>query len=271
MINLAELSWFLFLDQSDSNYINDVQLRDDILRYMPRLNNFHFSIDTAIITNRNDLLLSSNVDIQRSFIDGLLGAVGSHVDVFARKHGSQSHAYSLPQDFHSRCHIYSLPYKYTEFFFLSNSFRSGTFERVRILSMAGILPFEPGFFRIISQSFPLLESLYIANDLPQECTQQARQVIAFPWLRFLHVTRAHVDYATQFLVDEHCQLPRLQTLHISRALLMAATHDCTNAATRSTYSRLKFLGIREPYVRPACFHEYFASLWLLSLGWRLLQ
>jgi hypothetical protein len=102
------------------------------------------------------------------------------------------------------------------------------------------------------------------------CTsaQQARKVIGLPQLCFLHVTHAHVDYATQSLVDERCQLPRLQSLHISWPLLMAVTHDCTNAATRSTCSRLKFLCIREPYVRPAYFHKYFASLWLLSLGWR---
>jgi hypothetical protein len=260
MINLEELSLFLPLARSDSNYIDGVQLRDDLLQSMPRLNKFHFSIDTAVIKNRSDLVLSSNVDIQRSFIDGQLGSVGSHVDVFAKKNRSQSHVYSLRHDFHSRCHIYSLPYKFTEFFFLSNSFQSGTFERVRALSVTDFRPFEPEFFRIISQSFPLLTTLFIFNDLPQECTQQPEKLIAFPRFHFLHVTRAHVDYATQFLVDERCQLPRLQVIEISWSSLMSVTQDCTKAATRLTCSRLKSLCVHEPFVRPACFHQYFSSL-----------
>jgi hypothetical protein len=260
MINLEELSLFLSVAQSDSDYIDGIQLRNDILRYMPRMNNFQFSIDTAIIKNRSDLVLSSNVDIQRSFIEGQVETAGSHVDVFGKKDGSRTHMYSMPYEFYSRCHIYSNPYNFSEFTFLSNSFQNGTFERVRSLIMTDIRPFEPEFFRIISQSFALLRCLYISNGLPQECTQQARKVITFPQLRSLDLSRAHVDYAMQFLFAEHCQLPRLKELKISWTSLMMVTQNCTNAATRFTCSQLKSLEVSEPFVRSACFHQYFSSL-----------
>ena len=260
MINLEELSLFLAVIRWHSDYIDGVQLRDNILRYMPRMKKFHFSIDTAIIKFTRNLVLSSNVDIQRSFIERQLGSVGSYVDVFAKESGCLADEYSLPHDFYSRCHIYSLPYKFTRLSFVSHSFQTGTFQRIRFLSVTDVRSFEPEFFRTISQSFPALKTFSILNDMPQERTPQAGKVITFPRLRFLDLLGAHVDYAAQFLIDEHCQLPRLQELSIRWASLMAVTHDCTNGATRFTCSRLKFLHIHEPFVRPARFHDYFSSL-----------
>ena len=260
MINLEELSLLLAVIRLDSDYINGVQLRDAFLRYMPQMNKFHFSIETTIIKSRSDLVLSSNVDIQRSFIEGQLESVGSHVDVFAKASGRRANTYSMSHDFYSRCHIYSLPYKLTYFPFLSNSFQNGTFERVRTLSVADAQPFKSDFFRIISQSFPLLRSLHVLNNMPQESTQQAREVIAFTRLHYLDLASAHVHYATQFLIDEHCRLPCLQRLEISWVSLVAVTHDFTNAATRRTCSQLKSIHMSEPFVRPERFHHYFSSL-----------
>ena len=227
---------------------------------MPRLNKFHFNIETTIIKSKSDLVLSSNDDIQRSFIGGPFGSVGSHVDVFAKANGNRAHAYSLSHEFYSRCHIYSLPYRLTGFPFLSNSFENGTFERVRSLGVADIRPFEHEFFRIISQSFPVLTSLHIFNDMPQRTKQPATTVIKFAQLRYLNLRLAHADYATQFLMAEHCQVTRLKEVKISLLTLLSVTNNFTNDATRLTCSQLKSLRMRESLVRPEHFHQYFSSL-----------
>jgi hypothetical protein len=78
MINLEELTLSLSVIRIDSNYIDGIQIHNDILRYMPRLTKFIFSIETAIVKNKNDLVLLSNEDIQRSFIGRGFGPVGSH-------------------------------------------------------------------------------------------------------------------------------------------------------------------------------------------------
>ena len=261
MINLEELSLYLAIVLFDSaDYLNGVQLRDKILQYLPRMKKCHFDIDTTTIKRNSDLLLPSNDDIQRSFIGEPFRSVRSHVDVFGKANGTGTHAYSLPHQFYSRCHVFSLPYRFPDLAYLSNSFQSGTFERVHIVRLADVRPFEHDFFRIISQSFPSLKTLYIFNDMPQASQQTTRTPINFPRLRRLGLCLCRVDYATQFLVDEHCQLPRLHELRISWTSLMSVTNDFTNAATRLTCSRLKSLCIRKPFVRPGHFHDYFSSL-----------
>jgi hypothetical protein len=49
MINLEELALYLSI-RSVSNYVDGAYLRNDILRYMPRLKTFHFGIETTVYT-----------------------------------------------------------------------------------------------------------------------------------------------------------------------------------------------------------------------------
>jgi hypothetical protein len=260
MINLQELTLFLSIIRIDSNYIDGIQLHDDILCYMPRLNKFYFNIETAIVKNKSDLVLSSNEDIQHSFIEREFRPVDSYVDIFSRENGSQGHAYSFSHEFYSRSKIYSLPYPFKYYSFLSNSFQGGTFKKVQTLSMADMHPFEHEFFQIISQSFPLLRNLHLFNKKAQKVKQQSRTLITFPQLVRLDIDFTHEDYAEQFLVDQYCHLPSLLKLQIGYASLMSVTNHFTNHATHHTCSKLKRLCIYEPFVRPEHFHRYFSSL-----------
>ena len=66
--------------------------------------------------------------------------------------------------------------------------QSGTFERVRTLFVAEVRSFEHEFFRIISQSFPVLRSLHIFNGISQESNTISKNSdhihsIAFFWPR----------------------------------------------------------------------------------------
>jgi hypothetical protein len=260
MINIEELTLFLSIIRIDSNYTNGIQLHDDILCYMPRLNKFHFSIETAIVKNKCDLVLSTNEDIQRSFIGRGFGPVGSSVEIFARENGSQGYAYSVSHQFYSRSMIYTLPYQFTYYFYLSHSFQNGNFEKVQTLSMADLHPFEHELFQIISQSFSRLKNLHIFNKEAQIAKQQSRTLITFPRLLHLDLVFAHIDYAEQLLVEQYCHLPSLVKLQIGCASLMSVTNHFTNHATHLTCSKLKCLQIDEPFVRPEHFHRYFSSL-----------
>jgi hypothetical protein len=121
MINLEELTLFLVLIRVDSTYIDGIQLYDNILIYMPRLNKFTFSITTGVnIENENiKIAFSSNEDIQNSFIGRRYGQVGSYV-------------LSEPMRAIGRSHVYSLPYQFETFICLNNSFhfQDGVFDKV---------------------------------------------------------------------------------------------------------------------------------------------
>ncbi|CAF1301761.1 unnamed protein product [Rotaria sordida] len=66
MINLEELILFLSIIRFNSTFIDGIQLYDQFLIYMPRLNKFTFSIITVVVNN--NIHLSSHKDIQHSFI-----------------------------------------------------------------------------------------------------------------------------------------------------------------------------------------------------------
>ncbi|CAM4895206.1 unnamed protein product [Rotaria socialis] len=260
MTNLEELILNLSIIRVDSNYIDGLQLYDDILIYMPRLNKFIFSIDTSVVEKNIKIALSSNEDIQRSFMRREYGPVGSHVDIFSRENGFRGHMYSLPYEFKSRCHIYSLPYQFKNYSYLNNDFQGGIFDNVQYLMMTDFRPFERNFFKIISQSFPLLQHLYIFNDEPQKDKQQSTTSIIFSHLIYLYLDSAHVDYAEQFLSDKQCHLPCLLNLSISYESLAMVTNSFTNDATRRTSSKLTSLRLKGPFVTPENFHLYFPSL-----------
>jgi hypothetical protein len=260
MINLEELILFLSIIRANKNYIDGVQLYDDILVYMPRLNKFTFDIDTSIAENNIEIGLSSNEDIQRSFIRREYGPVYSHVETFSKQSKIRGNSYSLPYHFKSRCHIYSLPYQFKCFHFLNNSFQGGMFNNVQSLMMTDFCPFEPNFFQVISQSFPLLQLLRIFNDKPQKEKQQSRTCLMFTHLILLDIDYAHVDYAEQFLFDKNCHLPCLLNLSIGYESLIRVTNNFNNDAARLTCSKLTSLTVKEQFVPPKNFHQYFPLL-----------
>ncbi|CAF1370841.1 unnamed protein product [Rotaria sordida] len=117
MSNLEELTLFLIIKRYDSSYIDGIQLYDQILIHMPRLNKFTFSINTLVHNRYVNITLPSNDDIQRSFIERKYQQVGSYAD-------------DNLIEYEARCHIYSLPYQFDNFHHLNNSFQGGIFEKV---------------------------------------------------------------------------------------------------------------------------------------------
>ena len=164
MINLEELKLLLMVVRSNRNYIDGNELYENILVYLPKLQNFKFSINTSIIKSRKRFL-SSRENMKLSFIRKEYGPVGSYIETPKLQWKTiVFHHFSYPDAFQSRCHIYSLPYHFYDFYYLNNAFPGGLFNNVRNLSMAENRPFVANLFKIISESFPSLVALDIFNQ-----------------------------------------------------------------------------------------------------------
>jgi hypothetical protein len=243
MRNLQELTLFLSILEIDRSHIDGIRLHNEILISMPQLNKFTFSVHTLFFNNDIQTNLPTNGDIQRSFIGKGFGQVGSSLQI--RRKGNVG-----------KSHVYSLPYEFEYFLLLNNSFQADIFDRVEYLTMEDVLPFEHYFFKLISQCFPCLKGLYIANDEAQKNKKNSSQLIVFPHLIRLNLVKAHVDYAEQLLCDKNTQLPALLDLSIEYESLAIITNDFTNDAICRNCAKLKRLNINS--VLPSKnFHQYF--------------
>jgi hypothetical protein len=214
---------------------------------MPWLNKFTFSINTLICNRFVNIILPSNDDIQRSFIERKYERVGSYAD-------------DNLLEFEAQCHIYSLPYQFDKFHHLTNSFQGGIFEKVEWVKMIDTRPFEHEFFEIISKSFPFLRQLSVRNNEQQNNRQYSSTFVIFPYLRSLNLTLAHIDYVKQFLLKKHTHLPCLVYLRIKYESLVIVTNHFTNNLSEFNCTQLKFLSVAEPFVPPENFHSYFPQL-----------
>jgi hypothetical protein len=160
----------------------------------------------------------------------------------------------------SRCHIYSLPYQFKQFYYLNNSFKGGMFSKVQCLLMTDSRPFEHNFFQVISQDFPFLKMLWILNYQPQQDKQQSSTLIIFPHLILLGLVGTHIDYAKQFLLEGNTYLPHLLNLHIGYKSLTMVTNNFTNDAARVNCAKVTSLDVSEAFVRPENFDQYFPLL-----------
>ncbi|CAF3003260.1 unnamed protein product [Rotaria sp. Silwood2] len=248
MSNLEELTLFLFVKRINSTYIDGIHLNDEILIHMPRLNKFTFSITTLVCNRKSNIILPSNDDIQRSFIERRYQQIGSYADDNTMK-------------IRARCHIYSLPYQFHMFHNVTNSFKGDIFNKVRsVIIIDEIRPFEHEFFQIISQSFPFLQTLSIQNDKPQKYKKYSFTFITFPHLAVLNLELAHINYVEQFLSERKTLLPCLLHLTIQYESLVMITNNFTNDPTRLNFTQLKTLVTDKSFVRPENFHSYFPQL-----------
>ncbi|CAF3314153.1 unnamed protein product, partial [Rotaria socialis] len=136
---------------------------------------FTFCINTEVFNEKVRVELSSNEDIQRSFIGRGYQQVTSYVDTNSMK----TEGY---------CFLYSVPYDFEDFVQHNNSYQGGMFQKVRQLTMYNKIPFE--LFKLISEDFPFLQFLYISNGHPQQDKLHSSTLITFPYLTFLNLKYA---------------------------------------------------------------------------------
>lgn len=200
MINLEVLTLFLLVSRFLSTCIDGTQLHDEILIFMPRLNQFTFSINTVLFDTSVNVHLPSNNDIQNSFTRTKYQQVGSYVDE------------KMTDDI-GRCHAFSLPYQFDRFH-LSTCFKGGIFDKVVNLTMHDQHPFEHELFEKISYDFPSLTRLIVINSEPQRNKQHASTLITFTHLTELDVYLTHADYVEQLFLETKSHLPHLKRLII---------------------------------------------------------
>ncbi|CAF1424026.1 unnamed protein product [Rotaria sordida] len=255
MLNLEELTLFVSVIRTKSTYIDGNQLYDKVLNYMPRLNKFIFSIHTHISNeySKKKIDLPSNNDIRNSFTKRGIQSI----DIFADDKLINNRG---------NCHVYSLPYQFNDFLFMNSCFQGGRFDKVRLLSMDDIRPFEHELFQIISQDFPFLRTLIILNNIPQKNKQHhSSTLITFNHLFELDLFCVHNDYVIQFLSDKNTRLPCLTNLIIRYETLLIVTNNFTNNATRLNCSKIKSLVTHKLFVGSQDYHSYFPSLSLSTL------
>lgn len=244
MINLEELTLFLYVVRWEPTFIDGKQLQDQIIMRLPKLNKFTFSIKTTAFDYNKDVNFRSNKDLGRSFTHKIFHQVASYVHM---NRSGMSGAF----------HVYSLPYQFEDFIHLNSSFPGGMFIKVVRLIMSDAFPFEHTLFKIVSESFPQLKHLVVWNDHPQEKTHRSSILNVFSHLIFLDLAGAHVSYAKELLYNTNSILPGLQELHIKYESLRTITNNFTIDVTCLNCSKLRKLNLNEVIVLPENFSQYF--------------
>jgi hypothetical protein len=251
MLNIEELTLFLcVIITQKRTYIDGDQLDEEVLKYMPRLKKFIFSIYTQVSLGfKREIDLQSTDDIRNSFIKRGIQSIDACSD--------STFVYSR-----ANCHVYSLPYQFNDLLYMNNSFQGGRFDKVRFILMEDIRPFEHKLFQIISQSFPFLQKLIVFNQQPQRNKQdESLTLIIFNHLFELNLGYVNSDYVKQFLSDKSTRLPCLTNLKIDYQKLVTITNNFTNDTARLNCAKIKYLETYPQVTETENFSSYFPSLY----------
>ena len=254
MSNLEELHLFLNIFRGlRSSAVDGNDLQKNLLIDLCQLKRFHFSIYTYIYQFNNEMSRLSNDDLQQNFVDNQFGQVRSYVH-----QNSSKYIYG--------CHVYSIPFQFKEFLRLGYSFPNDVFIAVRTLFIHDYISWDNHFFKRINQSFPLMETLIIANSSPQinqfQLNNYLKQlpITIFNRLSNLHLSHLHIDYIEQFLFNRYTHLPCLCQLEIDYEELNTLTNSFTNDPTQFNFSHIRRLMTNEAFARSQNFSKFFPSL-----------
>ncbi|CAF1244156.1 unnamed protein product [Adineta steineri] len=206
--------------------IDGTHLKNEILIYMPLLNNFACDIRTWKINN-GSLPTLSNDDIQQTFSNIRYGPMIGSIRYFL------TNSYL--------CHVFTLPFTFDYLQCLTNNLPNVLFDRVYYLSIFDKLSFEHEFFIRLSHAFPSLKRLTVMNTTAPQNNNQSYSLIEFKNLNYLNVMNSDISYTEQFLLDTRTNLPSLTELDANYGHLKTVTEDFTRDATRLNCSKIKKL------------------------------
>jgi hypothetical protein len=232
MINLEKLSLSLLID-CQRRFIDGNHFKANVLRHMPRLQDFLFNI-RSVMRHELDLLhLQTNEDIQSTLTDLTAHPVVSYIDYFFRER-------------EGHCHFYTSPYSLLEYESVSNNFPRESFFNVQHVSLFDERPFEHAFFLRLAEAFPSMRTLTVKNEAAQVEKQNQHSwtenegvpMIRYPSLRTLHLLRVHDDYVEQFFFDTRTLFSDDMRVGIYPSQLKRVTHDFRRDETRLNYSKV---------------------------------
>ncbi|CAF3465394.1 unnamed protein product [Rotaria sp. Silwood1] len=250
MSNLEQLSLYLSVNRNNG-FVDGVDLQQNIINYLPRLNQFRFKIRSTILLNdQTDLL--SNEDIQHTFKDFSNSQIISCANYFLESNKGQ-------------CHIYSCPFTIRSYENIANNFPGGLFTCVCNVSLFDERPFEHEFFLRIAQSFPFIKKLSINNRKAQKNKQNRKLknnnqdllIIEYPYLKWLGFDEAHDDYVEQFLLDTKTCLPSNVDLLIDYKPLKRVTHNFRRKTTQNNCAKVRYRCWEKISRFPKHFKDYF--------------
>jgi hypothetical protein len=262
MRNLQDLRLYIQIEKRN-RLVDGIQLENDILIHLSKLETFVFYICTFTSANHPVTPLSYN-DIQRTFLNVKFGQIGCSMN------------YINQSDI--RYHVFSLPFLFNDIGFIGNSFTNTIFKNVSFLCINDGIPFEHEFFVRLARCFPLLNYLFIINFKAQSTdsakSEHDKTNGSFEVVQYLHLTRidfvhAHIDYVEQMLNESKTRLPCLTELTIGYDQLKTVTNNFTRDATRLNcinMEELEFRSLRnhdnDHSVRAQSkeFHDYFPLL-----------
>jgi hypothetical protein len=229
MLNLEELDLNL---KVDGKIIDDDTLKKDIITYMPRLYKFTINIYSTIY-HRNQTNFPLNEHIQKTSKYFSNNQLITCIDHFLEKGYSQ-------------CYIYSYPYIWTAYYYITNHFGGGLFTNVTVVSLSDERPFEREFFLRIAQSFPFMKELRIDNRKAQNNKQfirsnnddQILSIIEYPNLTRLDLFNTHDDYVELFLFDTKMSFPDNLDLRVDCESLERVTYSFTRCIIPSNCEKL---------------------------------
>ena len=253
MSNLEELTLNLVISVTNE-FVDGIELKQNIINYMPRLKRFQFYI-CSFLYFPNEISLPLKEDIQHTFKDFKDNQVSSYIDYFKKE------KYIL-------CHMYSYPDKLKYYYTITNHFPGGLFKHVRRVDLHDERPFEHEFFLRIAQSFPFIKILSIQNSKPQNnnlCGESKNDNQDFAIIKYSHLIaltlyNAHDDYIEEFLIDSKICLPNNSVhLNIHYEQLNRVTNNFTRDATRINCAKLNSLNLNARPL-PQYAKHYFLNL-----------
>ncbi|CAF1248296.1 unnamed protein product [Adineta steineri] len=203
---------------------------------------FYFSIEN----NRNDTLdYSFNINIQSQETSNIVCCSVNTVTY----------------------HVFTLPFEFIKLVSIGNIFPNIVFNNVIELWIHDIVPFQYEFFLRITQSFPLLQRLFV-TDLTSLSYQrkkspnniQADQIVKYPHLILLDIKGLNNDCIEQFLNETKTYLPCLTILRVSYEQLQITTEDFTREVTRKNCANVRRLITGREIVGSKDYHNYFPLL-----------
>ncbi|CAM4786147.1 unnamed protein product [Rotaria magnacalcarata] len=134
-----------------------------------------------------------------------------------------------------RCHIYSLPFRFTCLEKISNQFPTIVFNTVTYLHAFDTIPMQHEFFMRMSQVFPFLKHFSVSNLIPRSSNYYEWKSDENPYCSFieyshlssLDLTCVHKDYVVQFLLETKTHLPCLTDLYVDSHQLRSVTMNFT--------------------------------------------
>lgn len=251
MINLQKLSLYLRIIL-EHIFIDPVYLINEFLMNMSRLDSFNFYLSTQ--NNRNDLVrYLSNNDVKQNYVNIGYKEVSNFVQ-FCGNTGTY--------------HVFTLPFKFDELEYIGNIFPNISFSHVTNLCVCDEFSFEHEFFLRISKAFTKLKKFCVINIHPLSYdldklfnnTIQSYQIVEYPHLTFLDISRTNGYYVEQFLNQTRTHLPRLTQLRIPYKKLRIITKDFTREITRRNCANVTQLIIQRKIVGSKDYYNYFPLL-----------